>query len=166
MTVNSGKLIRLLADIENRRVLKDVHELNFTLYFPVFVRFLMGLCSIVFLAFSILSIIFINEDTGKIVGGCFFGSFFLLSLASMVYYNNWKLKFDSYGLVYTSGLGKTQELRYTEVHSVYETAGNLLLKTEDLSIHIPNYVIGLPVFLSRLEHEHFEIISNHLGGNR
>lgn len=159
ITVNSSGLIKALARIENNRATKNVTEPEFEMHCPVSLQFLIGIGCLIFAVFAALGVIFIDEDEGKLVCGCFFGLLSIVSLVCIFYYRHWKLKFDNYGLEYTPGFGCTRELRYPEILSVHETAGSLTLKTEDAPIHIPYYTIGLNIFLWRLEKEHFEIES-------
>lgn len=157
VTVNSGGLIRVLAKIENDRATKDVKEPEFKMHYPVSLQMLIGIGAVIFAVFAILGVLFIDEQEGKIVCGAFFGLMCLVSLICVVFYRHWRLEFDKYGFVYTPGFGSSREFRYGEILSVKETGGSLLLKTEDVSIRIPPFAIGLNVFLWKLKIERFEI---------
>lgn len=164
VTANAGGIIRTLARIENNRATKDIQKPEFEMHYPVSLQVLIIISALIFAALSVLGILAIDEDEGKIVCGGFFGLLCLISLISIVYYRHWKLKFDDYGLTFTPGFGSEKEFRYPEILNVSETFGSLLLKTEDnTSIHIASYTIGLNIFLWRLKQENFEIESRKRG---
>ncbi len=157
VTANSGAMIRALAKLENDRATKDVKEPEFEMHYPVSLQVLIIIGAAIFAAFAVLGVLAIDEQEGKIFFGVFFGLMCLASLISLVFYRHWRLKFDKYGFVYTPGFGSSREFRYGEILSVKETGGSLLLKTEDVSIRIASFTIGLNVFLWKLKIERFEV---------
>lgn len=157
VTVNSGGLIRVLAKMENDRATKDVKEPEFEMHYPVSLQVLIGISAVIFVVFAVLGILAIDEKEGKIFFGAFFGFLCLVSLICMAFYRHWRLKFDKYDLAYTPGFGSSREFRYSEILSVKETGGSLLLQTEDASIRIPPFAIGLNIFLRKLKIERFEV---------
>lgn len=157
VTASSGGLIKALAKIENEHATENVNKPDFEMHYPVSLQILIAVSILIFAAFAVLGIFFVDVMEGKIVCGSFFGFLGLVALICVIIYRHWKLKFDDYGLVYTPGFGSARELTYNEILSVKESAGSLLLKTEDANIRIPYYAIGLNIFLWRLEKEHFEI---------
>lgn len=156
--VNSGKLIRFFAAIENKRATKDVHELKFSLHYPVSLRVMLGLGAAMFLVFGILSAAVIDDYTGKLVCGGLFGLLFVVTLVTNLYFHRWRLKFDRYGMVYTTGFGRKTELRYSNIQNVRVRHGAIVLVTEDGTISVPDYVIGFQIFCAKLEEEHFEVV--------
>lgn len=155
---NSGKLIRFFAAIENKRATKDVHELEFSLHYPVSLQVMLGLGAAMFLVLGILSAAVIDDDTGKFVCGGLFGLLFAVTLVTNSYFHRWRLKFDRYGMVYTTGFGRKTELRYPNIQNVRVRHGAIVLVTEDSTISIPDYVIGFQIFCAKLEEEHFEAV--------
>lgn len=157
VTANAGGLIRTLAKLENDRATKNIKEPEFEMHYPVSLQVLIVIAAVIFAVLAGIGILAVDEEEGKIVCGAFFGLMCLVSLISTVFYRHWRLKFDKYGFVYTPGFGSPREFRYGEILSVKETGGSLLLKTEDVSIRIASFTIGLNVFLWKLKIERFEV---------
>lgn len=101
----------------------------------------------------VLAAIYYQDEEMYLIGGIMFLLFGGLGLPILMYYNNHKLRFNDDRILVHNWLGKSNEIKWSEIDSIKFNPFSGYLKINGLNkkLTIHQHLVGLKEFLKRME---------------